>query len=97
MPQWREIGNLNGRVVAYPYCMSTGALSVVRVRRLLADGTARRVRENAGLSRADVARELEVNESTVGRWEDRKRVPRARVAVRYAELLDQLLDLESHV
>lgn len=73
--------------------MST-ALSLARIRRLLADGTARRIREQAGLSRAEIARDLGVDESAIYRWEAGRRVPRAAVAARYADLLAELLELE---
>jgi DNA-binding XRE family transcriptional regulator len=74
--------------------MTTTALSLSLIRRLLADGSAQRVRESAGLSRADVARDLAVDESTIARWEARKRVPRSEVALRYGELLGELLALD---
>lgn len=72
---------------------ATTAPSLALVRRLLASGEARRVREAAGLSRADIARDLGVDESTVQRWEVGVRSPRAEVALRYAAVLGDLLSI----
>lgn len=71
----------------------TTAPSLALVRRLLASGEARRVREAAGLSRADIARDLGVDESTVQRWEAGARSPRAEVGLKYGEMLGELLQI----
>ncbi len=67
------------------------APTVALARRLARDGTARSVRVQAGLSIYDVARDLRVAPGTISRWETGKRVPRGDVAVRYAELLGELM------
>ncbi len=60
------------------------------VRRLARTGGARVIREGAGFSAAEVARELGVAPSTVIRWERGERLPRAEAAHRYAQLLKRL-------
>lgn len=65
------------------------------VRRLVLDGTARRIRKDAHLSLGDVGRALGgVAPSTVMRWE-RGALPRRATAIRYGALLTQLSDLEA--
>lgn len=66
------------------------ALTLARVRRQTEDGTARRIREDSGLSQAEVARVCEVTPGAVARWEVGERAPRGRAALRYAKLLDEL-------
>ncbi|MYW62536.1 helix-turn-helix domain-containing protein [Streptomyces sp. SID8379] len=57
----------------------------------LPDAQARReLREQAGLSMAQVARALGVSPSTVGGWETGRRAPSGEVRTRYAYLLDGL-------
>jgi transcriptional regulator with XRE-family HTH domain len=63
---------------------------LVLLRRALADGTARRLREAAGLSLADVARPAGVTAATISRWESGTRTPRAEQALRYAAVLKAL-------
>lgn len=71
--------------------MTTGdAVKVARLRERILSGEAQRVRENAHLSRGDIARELEVDPSAVTRYELGQRLPRAGVALRYSALLDGL-------
>lgn len=48
------------------------------------------IRKVAGVSQADVARELGVNRVTVARWELGTRRPRGELLVRYCDLLDEL-------
>lgn len=79
--------------MAYHGAMSR-AVQLAMVRRMLADGSARQLREAAGLSRQEVADELEVDESTVCRWETGVRHPRAADALRYGSLLAELAALE---
>ena len=64
---------------------------LVQLRRALTDGTARRLREQAGLSLTDVARPAGVTASTISRWESGLRVPRTAQALRYAEVLKALV------
>jgi DNA-binding transcriptional regulator YiaG len=53
-------------------------------------GQARSIRETAGLSMADVAREINAGVATVSRWEAGKQVPHGDVAVRYGRFLSEL-------
>jgi transcriptional regulator with XRE-family HTH domain len=66
------------------------AVRLAVVRQALASGEARRRRQAAGLSLADVAGVIHVERATVGLWETGARVPRPAVALRYAELLHRL-------
>lgn len=72
--------------------MSRDILELVRMRDLVAGGRVRHIREAAGLSLADVARECGCSRSAVFHWE-RGRVPRGTVAIRYARLLFELEEL----
>ena len=67
------------------------AFDVATARQLLADGTARRIREGAGLSLRDVAKDLGVAASAVSRWENEKRSPRGESALAYVALLERLM------
>lgn len=63
-------------------------LDLAVLRRMVADGTARRIRESAGLSVREVAAAVGVAPSCVSRWERGERVPRHGAAAgRYAEAL----------
>jgi excisionase family DNA binding protein len=64
-----------------------------RVRRLVRTDRLREIREDQGLSQADVARHLGVSPSNVSRWESDKSKPRGRHAVRLLELLETELML----
>jgi len=66
------------------------AIEVVRIRKLARSGKGQAFRERAGLSRADVAREVKVHQSTIGRWEEGTRAPRGDAALRYGRLLRRL-------
>jgi transcriptional regulator with XRE-family HTH domain len=70
----------------------TGAdvLLLVEARELCRTGSARRIREAAGLSRRELAAGCGVTESTITRWELRIRRPRGAPAVKYAKLLRTL-------
>ncbi len=72
--------------------MSREALELVRMRNLVADGRVREIRERAGLSLAEIARDVGVHPTTVFYWETRGSIPRGGAAVRYARLLR---DIES--
>lgn len=63
---------------------------IARVRAMLRSGRAREIREHAGLSVPEVADALNLNPSTVARWERGERVPRGSSAIAYAELLREL-------
>ena len=51
---------------------------------------ARLIREQAGLTQAEMAEILRVDRSAVSRWEASVRTPRAAVLARYAEVLERL-------
>lgn len=66
------------------------ALALVATRRALRDGTARKLRQDAGLSQIEVGRTCRVTTQAVGKWEAGQRVPRGEPALRYAHLLVSL-------
>lgn len=57
---------------------------------LIATGRAREIREAAGLSRAAIALDLDVNQLTIARWEKRESSPRRGDALRYLRLLQRI-------
>ena len=65
-------------------------LRLADVRAALASGEAQRLREAAQLSIGEVARACGVDQSTVWRWEQGKRLPRGETAIRYADVIDSL-------
>lgn len=65
-------------------------LRLADVRAALASGEAQRLREAAQLSIGEVARACGVDQSTVWRWEQGKRLPRGQPAIRYADVIDSL-------
>lgn len=70
------------------------AARIAQVRTLTADGSAKLLRKSAHLSLGDVGRALGVSAPTVWRWEEGMNFPRPDVAVRYGELLTQLLQID---
>lgn len=58
--------------------------------RKLNDGSARKIRESAGLSQAQVGAACNVTAAAVSRWELRERLPRTKAAIAYARLLERL-------
>ncbi|MCH7670473.1 MAG: helix-turn-helix transcriptional regulator [Acidobacteria bacterium] len=66
--------------------------AVARCRALARSGAARSIRIAAGVSLAEVARQLQVSPSTIHRWETGLRSPRAAAAERYGRLLRQLIE-----
>jgi transcriptional regulator with XRE-family HTH domain len=62
----------------------------VWVRRVAASGGARAIRQGAGLSLSEVAREVRCSVSAVSRWESGQRTPRGEAAERWAVLLRRL-------
>lgn len=71
------------------------SVSLARVRELCADGDAKAVRERARLSVADIARDINVARSLLGRWEDGTVRPTGKRALAYLELLEALDDLHA--
>ncbi len=69
---------------------------LVLLRRALADGTARGLRERAGLSLSDVAGPAGVTAATISRWESGRRAPRLPQALRYAAVLKALNEAVQH-
>ncbi len=65
-------------------------LAAADARRWAADGTARRVREDARLTQAEVAEMTGVTPAAVAAWEAGRRTPRGQPARRYGELLRRL-------
>jgi len=63
-------------------------VQIVEVRRALASGAARRIREHADLSLAEMAKGVPVDPSTLWRWETGRQCPRGAAALRYAALLE---------
>lgn len=66
------------------------ALTRARRRRLPDPAIRRLLREQAGLSQADLAATLDVTRTAVTRWELGQRSPRGELAERYAAALDRL-------
>jgi transcriptional regulator with XRE-family HTH domain len=56
-------------------------------------GRGARIRRNAGVTQAQLARELDVDPVTVSRWERGERAPRDAQAARYARVLKDLAEL----
>jgi DNA-binding transcriptional regulator YiaG len=67
------------------------AVALALVRRLVADGTAKRIREAAHLSLSDVGRACGTSAASVWYWE-RGREPRPALGILYAEVLSRLSD-----
>lgn len=65
--------------------------ALARVRALCRSGAARAARIAADLSLSEAARPVRVSPSTIHRWETGERRPRGEAALRYGELLEQLL------
>ena len=74
--------------------MSTGLNEIRRKsqahRELPGPSLRRAIREDAGLSQADVAKPLRVSRAAVSRWETGERRPRGDLLIAYSELLQTL-------
>jgi len=68
---------------------------VVAVRALLRSGEARRLREAAQLSRAELAARVGVHEVTLAKWECGSRVPRPASALALGGALIEVLDVSA--
>lgn len=66
------------------------ALKTARVRQMLANGTARTARLNAGLSLREMSAEVGVSANTLHAWENGYFAPKGRRALRYLSLLERL-------
>lgn len=65
---------------------------LIRVRSLAVSGAARMIRQSVHLTQGDVAEAIRVSPSTVCRWETGSRAPRGAPALRYLDLLDELVE-----
>jgi transcriptional regulator with XRE-family HTH domain len=70
-------------------------LKVSRARQQAISGEAKHIRQSGRLSLADVAGACQVSPSAVHRWENGQVAPRGRAALRYANLLGRLGDLQT--
>jgi DNA-binding XRE family transcriptional regulator len=86
----RFICNLVGGGWRTSYRGHVEAIELVRVRRLVATGAARALRESAGLSMTETAQAAGVAKTTIWRWETRQRRPRGATVERYAKVLEDL-------
>ncbi|MGW3416495.1 helix-turn-helix domain-containing protein [Streptomyces phaeochromogenes] len=66
------------------------ALRLVQLRAAISRGETRELRVAARLSISEMADACGVDQSTLWRWEQGKRLPRGEHAVRYADLVDSL-------
>jgi DNA-binding transcriptional regulator YiaG len=66
------------------------ALRLVQLRAAISAGETRQIRVAARLSISELATACGVDQSTLWRWEQGKRLPRGKHAVRYADVLDSL-------
>jgi DNA-binding transcriptional regulator YiaG len=66
------------------------AVTLARLRELVASGRAREIRERARLSQAEVGAAVGVHQPTVHKWETGRTMPRGQAAVAYVGLLDKL-------
>jgi transcriptional regulator with XRE-family HTH domain len=64
--------------------------AVAWARRQAGNGNARLIRESAGLSASEVAREIGYSPAAVSRWERGERTPRPEAAEKWAALLRKL-------
>jgi DNA-binding transcriptional regulator YiaG len=63
---------------------------MLTIRRLQDTGQARRIREQAGVSVALLARSIGVQEATIWRWETGRSRPREDAALRWLEALQRM-------
>ena len=63
---------------------------IAKVRAQAADGTARRLREDAGISLRELAAAVQASPSTVHRWESGECIPRRDSALAWADMLDAI-------
>ena len=69
---------------------NNNTLELIRVRRLITSGEARKRRKEAGISLSEMASGVEVDPSTIWRWETSRRRPHGPPALRYLKVLDQI-------
>jgi DNA-binding XRE family transcriptional regulator len=66
------------------------AFHLAEARQLALSGGGRMLRELAGLNQSELARAVDVDQSTLWRWEAGERVPSGEHAIRYAKFLREL-------
>lgn len=64
---------------------------IAKARNLVRSGAAQSIREGADVSLAEMAGAVEVNVTTVWRWEKHQMMPRADAALRYLRVLEILM------
>lgn len=74
----------------YISCMTNQIMAVAEVRRAVANGEARTIREAARVSQSEVAEAVGVSQACVSLWESGDRVPTGQAARNYARLLRKL-------
>jgi DNA-binding XRE family transcriptional regulator len=82
-----EICDCGQYVVSYPW---VDIHEVMRMRRWAKTGVARQLRQEAGLSLAEMAQAVGASRSALHFWETGQRVPRPDNAARWAEVLEGL-------
>jgi DNA-binding transcriptional regulator YiaG len=70
--------------------MSAALAPLIKVRAACTSGEAERLRVEAGVRRAEMARRCGVNSSTILRWEEGSRTPRGGAAARYWAALEEI-------
>ncbi len=70
-------------------------VKLATVRRLAQSGRARRIRLDAGVSIAEIARAIGVSSPTVYRWEVGENNPQGAAALAYFQLITDLSELKS--
>lgn len=68
---------------------------LARVRRLAKSGAAQSIRVGAGLSLAELGSSVGVGPATIYRWESGQRSPHGDLALKFAAVLDALLEQAS--
>ena len=68
---------------------------LVKVRRLVANGEARRLRQNTKTSLSEIAEACRVHTGTVWKWETRRARPTGDAALRYLDALEALAEPQS--
>jgi DNA-binding transcriptional regulator YiaG len=74
----------------YLESMSSEAMEIAEGRELILSGRGQVIREGAHLTRSELAREIDVDQATVWRWETGRRMPRGEAARRYGSFLKEL-------
>jgi DNA-binding transcriptional regulator YiaG len=71
----------------------TDPVALARVRRLASSGVAKRRRDDARVSLAEIASAIHVSTTTVYRWENGLRRPTGEAAIHYGRLLEELREV----